>query len=217
MQCTTIITAHTTLRGHFPYPIHAALPILTCWACLGIFPSSVRLPPPAPTPTPTCTVQIKVNEIAEIYSDMVHLAFFPDHWSRIPEEQQELLQGWKGFPDTVETARPWLTTCVREIRWGVCVRACVRACARVCCMRSLRCVVCYGIPSCAQLSVLLPPLQVMSNLIPAASAPQLPLGGDAAVGGQCTAALHGGDLRSCHTRSAYAPHCTCRLSLVRIL
>ena len=75
-----------------------------------------------------------VNGMVEIYSDMVHLAFFPDHWSRIPEEQQELLQGWQGFPDAVETARPWLTTCVREIRcgWAMCVCACVHASVHAC-------------------------------------------------------------------------------------
>ena len=64
--------------------------------------------------------QIMMNEIVEIYSDMVHLSFFPDHWSRIPEEQQELLQDWQPFPGAMETARPWLTTCVREIRCCAC-------------------------------------------------------------------------------------------------
>jgi exocyst complex component 2 len=56
-----------------------------------------------------------VNEVVEFYSDMVHLVFFPDHWSRIPEEQKELFEGWTEFSDPIENARPWLTTCVREI------------------------------------------------------------------------------------------------------
>ena len=56
-----------------------------------------------------------VNEVVEVYSDMVHLVFFPDHWSRIPEGQRELFEDWTEFSDPIELARPWLTTCVREI------------------------------------------------------------------------------------------------------
>ena len=77
----------------------------------------IHLPNITPCLLPPPHSQIMMNGIVEIYSDMVHLSFFPDHWSRIPEEQQEFLQGWQDFPDAVETARPWLTTCVREIRY----------------------------------------------------------------------------------------------------
>ena len=56
-----------------------------------------------------------MNEICEVYSDMVHLSFFPDHWSRMPEGQKDILKDWGKFPESLEMARPWLTSCVREI------------------------------------------------------------------------------------------------------
>ena len=58
-----------------------------------------------------------VEEVAEVFTDMVNAALFQDALEGIPPGRVARLGTWKPFDDVlVETSGAWLPSCVRQIR-----------------------------------------------------------------------------------------------------
>ena len=58
-----------------------------------------------------------VYQVIELYSDMVHLTFFPNELESLPEARQQSLGLWINFNESVQDSlAAWLPLCVRQLR-----------------------------------------------------------------------------------------------------
>lgn len=56
-------------------------------------------------------------QVIELYSDMVHLTFFPSELESLPEARQQSLGLWINFNESVQDSlAAWLPLCVRQLR-----------------------------------------------------------------------------------------------------
>lgn len=56
-------------------------------------------------------------KVIELYSDMVHVTFFPNEYESLPEERQKNLGSWMNFNESLQDSlAAWLPLCVRQLR-----------------------------------------------------------------------------------------------------
>ena len=75
--------------------------------------------------------QVMVQEIVEVFTDMVNCSLFPDAHGSLSKSRKERLGEWVSFDDSLhESSGAWLPLIVRQIRYGVDNVTC-NACIRV--------------------------------------------------------------------------------------
>ena len=58
-----------------------------------------------------------VYKVIELYSDMVHVTFFPNELELLPEARQKNLGHWVNFNESLQDSlAAWLPFCVRQLR-----------------------------------------------------------------------------------------------------
>lgn len=58
-----------------------------------------------------------VYKVIELYSDMLHVTFFPNELESLPETRQKNLGHWVNFNESLQDSlAAWLPLCVRQLR-----------------------------------------------------------------------------------------------------